>query len=259
MVTIITGASRGIGLAMARLFASRGDTVYDFSRHGESVDGVLHVPCDVTSQEAVQKAVAQVLDRERKIDCLVCNAGYGIAGAVEFASADDVHRQFDVNLFGALAVVQAVLPVMRRQKSGTVLFTSSVAAVFSIPYQAFYSASKAALNAVAMALRGEVASFGIRVSVLMLGDVQTGFTAARQTNAAGGNVYLRMRHAIRVMEHDERTGMSPQYVARRMYKVAHKRNPAPFYTVGVQYRLFVFLDRLLPKRLSTWIVARMYR
>lgn len=258
MVIVITGASRGIGLAAAQLFAQRGDIVYDLSRHGCSFDAVRHVDCDVTSQEDVCQALDRIVHHEKRIDCLICNAGYGIAGAVEFTAVDDARRQFDVNFFGAFMVAQSVVPVMRRQGSGTILFTSSVAAVFPIPYQAFYSASKLAINALAMALRSEVSSFGIHVTSLMLGDVCTGFTEARQTNLQGIDIYRNMQHAIGVMEYDETNGMTPQYVAKRMYKVAHKRNPAPLYTVGVLYRIFVFLDRLLPKRFSHWIVARMY-
>lgn len=258
MVTIITGGSNGIGLATAQLFAEKGHVVYDFSRHGTTNDGCKHIDCDVTNPADVQRAVGEVVRQEGRIDCLICNAGYGIAGAVEFTVLDDAKRQLDVNFFGALTLVQAVVPIMRQQSGGTVLFTSSVAAVFSIPYQAFYSVSKSAVNALAMALRSELLPFDIRVSALMLGDVHTGFTAARKTNLQGAEIYRNMQHAIAVMEQDEQNGMTPQYVALHVYRVALKRNPAPLYTIGLSYRLFVFLDRLLPKRLSHWIVAKMY-
>ena len=213
----------------------------------------------MTNEEQVKKAVELVADKEGRVDVLVSNAGYGISGAVEFTRTEDAKRQFDVNFFGALNVVKAVLPIMRSRKQGRIVFTSSVAAVLSIPYQSFYSASKSAINALALALRNEVAEFGITVTALMPGDVSTGFTAARDKSVAGEQVYTHMRKAVAAMEKDEQSGMSSEYLALQLYKAATKRNPKPLYTAGVQYRIFVVLEKLLPKRLSNWIVGLLYR
>ena len=177
---VITGGSSGIGKATAELFATQGWQVFEWSRSGKSTDKVTHIDCDVTKPEQTKAAVQQVLKQAEQIDVFISNAGYGISGAVEFTSTEDAHRQMEVNFFGALNSVQAVLPHMLERKAGRILFTSSVAAVLSIPYQSFYSASKAAINALALALQNEVRAFGIHVSVLMPGDVSTGFTAARK-------------------------------------------------------------------------------
>ena len=173
MTLLITGASSGIGKAAAALFAERGYQVFDLSRRGT-------IPCDVTDEASVQRAVAEVMRRTDHIDVLILNAGFGISGPAECTPVEDVRRQMDVNFTGAVAVVQQVLPYMRRRRKGRIIFTSSVAAILPIPYQSFYSASKAAINAFALALQNEVRDYGIRVSVLMPGDVRTGFTAARK-------------------------------------------------------------------------------
>ena len=164
----------------------------------------------------------------------------------------------EVNFFGALNSVQAVLPSMRERKAGRIIFTSSVAAVLSIPYQSFYSASKAAINALALALQNEVRAFGIYVSVLMPGDVSTGFTAARKKSEEGMDAYGNIRKAVAAMEKDEQGGMSPRQMAKDLYRIATRRCPAPQYVGGAQYKLFCFLDRLLPKRFVNWIVGQLY-
>ena len=255
---ILTGGSSGIGKAAAELFADNGYRVYELSRHGKSVGGIVHIDCDVTNEQQVREAVAKVIENDHRIDVLLSNAGFGISGAVEFTDTDDARRQFDVNLFGALNVVKAVLPQMRQQHDGMILFTSSVAAVLSIPYQSFYSASKSAINALALALRNEVAQFGIRVSALMPGDVSTGFTAARDKSDAGAQVYKSMRKAVETMENDERGGMSADRLARKMLWIVTRRNPAPLYTEGFNYQVFWLLEKILPKRLSNWIVGKLY-
>ena len=255
---VITGGSSGIGLAAAQLFAQKGWQVFELSRSGQSTPSVTHITCDVTSPDQTQAAIRSVLTHTDHIDLLIANAGFGISGAIEFTSPEDAHRQFEVNFFGVLNIVQAVLPSMREQKAGRIIFTSSVAAVLSIPYQSFYSASKAAVNALALALQNEVRAYNIHVSVLMPGDVATGFTAARHKSEAGSEAYGRIHSAVAAMERDEQSGMTPLHMARLLYRIATRRHPAPQYVGGFQYRLFCLLDRLLPKRLVNWIVGQLY-
>lgn len=259
-VVVITGASQGIGRAIATCFASQGNRVFDLSRHGVSTDNITHLFCDVTNPDSVQEAIQTILNRESSIDLLICNAGFGIAGAVEFTKMADAQQQFQVNFFGALTTVQTVLPAMRKQRQGRILFISSVAAVFSIPFQSFYSAAKSALNAMALALRSELVEYkDIQVSVLQLGDVSSHFTAARKTDWTGEQVYPKMRSSIESMERDEQTGMTPEYVAKRVGCLLRRRTLPPVYTIGWTYCLFVFLQRLLPQCLIRWIVTRMYQ
>ena len=137
---LITGGSSGIGLAAVQLFVEKGWQVFELSRSGKSSDSVCHVSCDVTDEESVIRALDEVKKQVQTIDVVISNAGFGISGAIEFTSSQEAHRQFDVNFFGAFYLVKNVLPILREQRKGRILFTSSVAADLSIPYQSFYSA-----------------------------------------------------------------------------------------------------------------------
>ena len=240
------------------LFAERGWCVFELSRHGASQDGITHIDCDVTSEESTRKAVAEVLKQTDRIDVVISNAGFGISGSVEFTDIREVARQMDVNFLGAVRLTQAVLPQLRKQHSGRIIYTSSVAAVLAVPYQSFYSASKAAINAMALALANEVREFGISVSVMMPGDVSTGFTDARAKSSAGEEVYTHAAKAVNAMEKDERGGMKPIQMAKLFYHIATCRSPKPQYVGGFVYRVFCFLDRLLPKRFVNWLEGVMY-
>jgi len=258
-ILVITGGSSGIGKATAELFAGKGWHVYELSRHGaEATEGVTHLYCDVTDEDTCRAAIAAVMEKESSIDVLISNAGFGISGAVEFTATEDAKKLFDVNFFGALNITKAVLPQMRKQHAGRILYTSSVAAPLSVPYQSFYSASKAALNDMALALQNEVREFGIRVGCLLPGDVRTGFTAAREKSVAGSNVYTRIEKAVSAMEKDEQNGLQPEQMARLFYRMATRRF-LPVYTVGgAEYRVFCLLDKLLPKTFVNWLEGKLY-
>lgn len=255
---VITGGSSGIGKATAELFAQKGWQVFSLSRHSANMEGVRHIPCDVTSEDSVKKAMTLLLTQTEQIDVAISNAGFGISGPIEFTKTEDARRQMDVNFMGAFHFAKVVLPVMRKQGRGTIIFTSSVAAVLSVPYQAFYSASKAAINAMALAMANEVREFGIKVSCLMPGDVSTGFTDARDKSEKGADVYTHMQKAVASMEKDEVGGMQPIEMARIFWRIANKKNPAPLYVGGGMYKVFCFLDHILPKRLVNWIEGIMY-
>ena len=257
-VLVISGGSSGIGKATASLFAERGWRVFELSRHGISHEGIIHVDCDVCSEQSTLAAIEEVMRQTDAIDVLISNAGYGISGAVEFSAISEAEHQMDVNFMGAVRLTQAILPVLRAQKYGRIIYTSSVAASLAVPYQAFYSASKAAINALALALANEVREFGISVSVMMPGDVSTGFTDARSKSTAGEDIYRGANKAITTMEKDERGGMRPEQMARLFYHIATCHSPRPQYVGGFQYRVLCLLDRILPKRLVNWIEYKVY-
>lgn len=255
-VVIVTGGSSGIGLHTARLFRARGCRVYEFSRR-ERVhpDGVVHITADVTDEAAVARAVSQVEAAEGRVDILVCNAGFGISGAAEFTDNRDAKRLLEVNLFGMVNAVKAVVPILRRQGSGTIVCVSSVAAVVSIPFQAWYSVSKAAVSSYVNALREELRPFGIRVCAVLPGDIHTGFTGSREKSPAGDDLYGgRISRSVSVMERDEEKGMAPEQAAKKICRVALKRNPKPAYAIGLPYSLVLLLTRILPGRLLSWII-----
>ncbi len=259
-VAVLTGGSSGIGSATAQMLSEAGYQVYEFSRRGSSRGKIVHITADVTDRISVFRAVEQVLADEGRIDLLVNNAGFGISGAVECTEPADARAQLEVNFFGALNCIQAVLPAMRVQKSGCIINVSSVAASIAIPFQAFYSATKAAVNSLTLSLRNEVRPFGIRACAVQPGDVKTGFTAARKKSASGAEIYGNaLAHAVEVMEHDEQNGMPPEAVARAICRAAGSKKPKALYTVGAQYRLFAFIAKVFPATLVNYLVGKIYQ
>lgn len=255
---LITGGSSGIGAATCDYFARRGWTVFELSRHGQSATNIIHIDCDVCDETSVRNAIAQVLTLTDHFDVVISNAGYGISGPIECTPIEQVTHQMDVNFIGAIRFTQAVLPQLRKQQYGRIIYTSSVAATLAVPYQAFYSASKAAINATALALANELREWNISVSVLMPGDVKTGFTSARKKSTNKQQIYKNAEKAIAIMEHDEQHGMEPIQMAKLFYHIATCRSPKPQYIGGTIYRLFCFLDRILPKRFVNWLEYKVY-
>lgn len=258
-VVILTGGSSGIGQATVRLLRERGCTVYEFSRRPAPADP-WHRCVDVTDDPAMKDAVDAVYAREGRIDILINNAGFGISGAMEFTDPADAHRLMEVNLFGMDNAIRAVLPHMRRAGSGRIVNISSVAGVFAIPFQAWYSISKAAVRSLTMALYNEVAPFGIQVTSVMPGDIRTGFTAARKKSVAGDEAYgMRISASVAKMEKDEQNGMRPEDAAKTIAKVALKKGRVkPFYAIGLSYKCLVLLDSLLPCRTVRWLLYQLY-
>ena len=258
-IVLITGGSSGIGLATAQAFQKAYCRVYTLSRNAADTPALLHLCADVTDEAAVKKALDTVLFREGRLDILVNCAGFGISGATEFTSLADAKRQFDVNFFGMVNVCKAVLPQMRKQGGGRIVNVSSVAAPVAIPFQTFYSASKAAINSYTCALANEVRPFGISVTAVQPGDIQTGFTAAREKTVCGDDVYEgRISRNVARMEHDETHGMQPERVGQFICKIACKRRVKPLYTVGFSYRCVCLLCKLLPCGALNRIVGQLY-
>ncbi len=259
-VAIVTGASGGIGYATAKRLAAAGYRVYGLSRHPREEAWMHGLAADVCDAQAVESLVAQVYAAEGRIDLLVSNAGFGISGPVEDTLPADAKRQMDVNFFGFFHCARAVIPYMRAQGGGCIAAVSSVAGAIPIPFQAFYSASKAAINSLSLALANEVRPFGIRVLAVMPGDVRTGFTAAREKGtAAPDSPYAGvLERSVEGMERDEQGGMSPDYVAKCICRAVARKRPRPLYTVGGKYRVFTCLAKLLPARLCNWLVGKLY-
>jgi len=255
---VITGASGGIGRATAELFARRGYTVYGLSRRAGDIEGVRYISADVTDEASVKAAFERIRSEAGTIDLLINNAGFGISGATEFTSLEDAKRLFDVNFFGGFLCSKYAIPLMR-EKGGRIIYISSAAAIFSIPFQSFYSASKAAVNSLSMALRNELRDFGITVTALMPGDVRTGFTAARVKSTEGEESYRGViEKSVARMEKDEINGMSPEYIAGQIYKIAVKPKVKPLYAFGTQYKLFAVLSKFLPSGFVNAVVGSMY-
>ena len=259
-VVIVTGASRGIGQAAAILFKEKGYIVYALSRSACDIPGVNSVICDITNGKMLKEVIDGIFEKEKRIDVLINNAGGGISGSVEKTTLADARKLFELNFFAHFEAIKHVTPHMRHRKSGKIINIGSVAGAMHVPFQAFYSASKAAVEALSNCLRGELAPFGIKVATVMPGDTRTGFTDAREKDFEENDPDYgsRIYRSIKMMENDERGGMPPQKVAHTIYKAARSKNPRPVYIVGFKYNFFMLLNKLLPKRLVQFILNMMY-
>ena len=254
-VAIVTGGTSGIGLATARALTAGGYIVYTFSRRGGKA---RDLSVDVTDEAAVASAVSQVVAAEGRLDLVVNCAGFGISSAVEFTETTDAMRLFDVNFFGMVRVNRAALPHLRAT-GGRIINVSSVAAPVAIPFQAYYSCTKAAINDYSLALANEAKPFGISVTAVMPGDIATGFTAAREKSAAGDDVYGgRIQRSVHKMELDEKNGMPPEAAGAYLAKIAGKRRVKGLYAIGWTYKFFCLLAKLLPVRVLNWLVGKLY-
>jgi len=259
-VAIVTGGTSGIGRATALALRDAGYTVYELSRRAEGVEGLHHIAADVTDEQAVDAAVAQVMAAEGHIDVLVNNAGFGISGAVEFTETAEAKKLFDVNFFGMVNMNRAVVPLMRQAGRGRIVNLSSVAAAVPIPFQTYYSATKAAVNAYTMALSNELRPFGVTVCAVMPGDIHTGFTAARRKVSQGDDIYQgRISRSVQRMEHDEETGMDPAKAGAYIARVAMREGSRhPLYAIRFDYKFFAFLAKVLPARFLNWLIYCLY-
>lgn len=258
-VAVVTGGSSGIGQCTAQALAAGGCRVYEFSRHDAGTAGVIHIQADVTEEAMVRQAVAQVLEREGRIDILVNCAGFGISGAVEFTELAEAKRQLEVNFFGMVNVTRAVLPAMRSAGRGRIVNISSVAATAAIPFQTFYSASKAAINSYTCALANEVRPYGVTVTAVQPGDIRTGFTGSRVKLTLGDDAYGgRIARSVAKMEKDERGGMSPKTAGAYICRIARKRRVKPLYAIGFSYKCVCVLCKVLPCALLNRLIGMLY-
>ncbi len=256
-VALVTGASAGIGKACADRLAAAGWAVTGASRRGCGGSGPAAgswtgMVMDVDQDAAVRAGVASVIERDGRIDALVAAAGWGIAGAAELTSIAEAKAQFETNFWGCVRVVQAVLPQMRSQQHGRLVLISSIGGVIGIPFQAYYSASKFALEGFAEALAYEVAPFGIQVTLVQPGNVATDFTASRRRAEAGisGAPYAEaMTKAVTAMERDEAAGAPADHVAVTVQRVLDARRAPRRVSVGkAGERAGLMAKRLLPFR-----------
>jgi short-subunit dehydrogenase len=244
--------------------AERGFRVYGTSRQAGSgpTTGVATLTADVTDDHSVERLVEEVLEREGRLDIVVNNAGMGIAGPVENTSMEEAKSQLDVNFFGALRVCRAVLPAMRRQRSGYIVNIGSIGGLIAIPYQAMYSASKFALEGMSEAMRMEVRPFGIRVVIIEPGDHKTALTQNRRVEKVSsdpGPYHLSFAAALAKTAHDEQSGPGPEQIARLLYQIVNRRNPRLRYTIGpLPQRAAVWLKRLAPYSLVEYVMRTYY-
>lgn len=268
-VVLITGASSGIGKTCAEYLARHGYRVFGTGRRAPfpptpPLPGQpVMLQMDVTQDDSIRRAVDFIVREAGRLDVVVNNAGFGIAGAVEDTSIEEAKSQLETNFFGVLRVCRMVLPVMRAQGEGLIVNISSLGGIIALPFQALYSASKFAVEGLTEALRLEVRPFGIHVTLIEPGDMHTGFTDHRVRVAGWGPGSAYAPYAERVLqivETDERHGGAPETVAVLLERILRSPHPAPRYRVGPAFqRMAATLKGLLPGRLFEWALATYYR
>jgi NAD(P)-dependent dehydrogenase (short-subunit alcohol dehydrogenase family) len=248
---LITGASAGLGQATADHLAHTGWSVVGASRRGTSGKNWTGITMDVDSDASVLDGVTKTSLEHGRLDAVVACAGWGAAGAVEETPISDAKAQLETNFWGCVRVVQAALPIMRAQGHGRIALMSSIGGQLGIPYQAFYAASKFALEGYAESLAYEVSPFNIHVTLIEPGNFKTEFTHNRRlVSPLSGDPYKVAREkAISVMERDEVNGADPMDVAKVVQRVLKAKSPPRRVSVGkFDERVGIMAKRLLPFR-----------
>jgi NAD(P)-dependent dehydrogenase (short-subunit alcohol dehydrogenase family) len=241
-IALVTGASSGIGQATAERLVQAGYTVYGTSRQGRqrgAQRGFEMLALDVTLDASVQAAVQQVIEREGRIDLLVNNAGFGVSPAgAEESSIEQAQAIFDTNFFGMVRMTRAVLPHMRRSKSGRIVNIGSVLGFLPMPYMALYSATKHAVAGYSESLDHELRTLGIRVSVVEPAYINTPFDANLLKPDAPLAVYGEVRAGVEKRVKEVLVGADgPEVVAEVVLKAATAARPQVHYAPGLASRM----------------------
>ena len=257
-VWFITGASRGFGRIWAEAALSRGDKVAATARDVATItelaqrfgDAVLPLALDVTKPGQAQQAVERAHARFGRLDVVVNNAGYTLVGTVEEASEVEVRAIFETNVFGALQVIQAALPLLRAQGSGHILGVSSGMGVVAVPLAGFYCASKWAFEALHESLAHEVKVFGIKVTLLEPGAYATEFSGpASLKTTTGLDVYSDLRKQVIGRLSNVQRG-DPQATADAILKIVDAEDPPLRFAVGKM--VLPMARAAYAERLATW-------
>lgn len=264
-VILITGISSGFGKETAALLAGNGHSVYGTVRKDSgSGEGVTILHMDLTDTVSIKKAVASVFEKEGRIDVLINNAGMHTGGPIETSPSEYIKLQMDTNFLGMAVLTKEVLPVMRKQGGGTIINFSSIGGLMGLPFQAFYSAGKFAIEGFSEALRMEVKKFNIRVVLINPGDFHTHNSANRRNFLAPtGQADPYNEQFIRtlsVIEKDEAKGWAPAVLAEKMVSIIECKNPRQRYIIAsLEQKLAVVLKYILPGKLFRMILEDHYK
>jgi NAD(P)-dependent dehydrogenase (short-subunit alcohol dehydrogenase family) len=270
---VVTGASSGIGAATVARLAADGYTVFAGVRNDEDaqrltgISRVVPLHLDVADERTIREAANAVQRSGLPLGGLVNNAGIAIAGPLEHLPISEIRRQFEVNVFGALAVTQAMLPMLRLTRA-RIVFVGSISGRLPVPYLAPYSASKAALRTVASALRVELRPIGIRVTLIEPGSVRTpiwrkGRHSVREVASAFGPEAVRaygesVQAMVRMAQREEDSGIPAERVAEAIAEALETTRPRAEHLIGPGARAGSILA-LLPTRVRERIIAHSLR
>ncbi len=267
-VALVTGASSGIGLETALLLVEKGFIVYGAARRTNLIKpledkGGKALFLDLNDDESIVACVDTVLKNEGRLDVLVNNSGYGLGGSLECVPLEEAKKQFQVNVFGLARITQLVLPAMRKQRSGRIINVSSMAGRFSTPFSSWYHASKYSVEALSDSLRMELKPFGIRVSIIEPGMIQTNWGAIHAQNIrkyTGDDDYAKFADKVATWyeKHYLAKGKiaKPIVISRAILHAACAKNPKTRYKVGTGAKLNIFVARHVCDRFLDFVIRK---
>jgi len=255
---LITGASKGIGKAIAKDLLNLGYTVIGTSRNPENIkdkiEGIEYVKLDLNDEKSIDDCIKKV----RSVDVLINNVGQSQIGPTEELPLEKIRKMFQINLFGMIKLTQAFLPEMRKKRRGTIINIGSLVGKFAIPFQASHVASKSALAGFSWSLRNEVMNYGVKVVVIEPNDINTTIEPEIivNNNSEYKNTVLKSKEA-----RDKKMAKAPgpEVVARKVVKILKKKNPKPFYVVGGRGPILVFCKRILPDKMIERLLKKNYK
>ncbi len=259
---LITGDSSGIGRATCEVLAGSGWRVFGASRRPLETDGWAHLEMDVTDEASVARALAHIEASAGQVDAVVHCAGESFVAPIEEASMDEVQRHFDLNLFGSVRVLRAVLPIMRRQRGGKIIVIGSIGGLIGLPFHGYYSAGKFALDGLIEALRPEIKPFGIDAAILHPGDIDTEIGQHRVTTAhsdATSPYHEAFTRTVAYYAAAEADGSPPAMVAREVEKLlGQQRMPVRVVAGKMLEKLGVAAKRLMMSKHFEYVMALAY-
>jgi NAD(P)-dependent dehydrogenase (short-subunit alcohol dehydrogenase family) len=264
-IILITGISSGFGKQTAELLASNGHIVYGTVRRETEVSSMVNVlNMDLTIIDSIRQAVQTILQKEGRIDILINNAGMHTGGPIESSPIENIRLQMDTNFLGMVHLTRELLPVMRKQGGGTIINFSSIGGLMGLPFQAFYSAGKFAIEGFSEALRMEVKQFNIKVVLINPGDFHTSNSANRRNFLAPTDINdpynEQFTRTLAVIEKDESNGWEPVVLARKIVKIVDCKNPRQRYIIAsFEQKLAVVLNYILPGKLFRMILQDHYK
>lgn len=264
-VILITGVSTGFGKQTAELLAAKGHTVYGTVRKDSEVSSSVNfLKLDLTNIDSIIQAVKTIVQKEGRIDVLINNAGMHTGGPVETSPIENIKLLMDTNFLGMVHITKEVLPLMRKQGGGTIINLSSIGGLMGLPFQAFYSAGKFAIEGFSEALRMEVKQFNINVILVNPGDFQTNNSANRRGFLAPTGIndpyHDQFEKTLAVIEKDEANGWEPVVLARKIVRIVNCKNPRQRYIIAsFEQKLAVVLKYILPGKWFRMILEEHYK